>query len=203
MSKHAEDLSWLEDGEAALSDTPIVSDSGVSAPNYANMTKRELCAALDYNPAKLDRLIRLGLPGRKGASNAAGYRFTLAEVVEWIARHRAIEAGGGDDNSLAAAKRRKALADARRAELENEEREGELIQAEAVLQWIVDNHTRFRTRLESLETEIVGMSSEQQHALRDALHSALIDISEQAATEALKLDREEHAKSNSRPRNWE
>ena len=176
-----EDLSWLEGGEVA------------SAPTYTNMTKRELCAALDYSPAKLDRLIRLGLPGRKGANNASGYRFTLAEVVEWIAQHRVAEQGGGDDNSIAAAKRRLAIAQAHAKELENERNEGEVIEVEIVRQWIMDAYTRVRTRFESLETEIPGLSEKHQFALRDSIHSALTDVSEEAAAGALKLEQEEEA----------
>jgi phage terminase Nu1 subunit (DNA packaging protein) len=171
---------WLE-GEP-----PIIA---LSVP-VANLDKRELCAALQYSPSRLDRLIRLGLPCRKGSSNAAGYRFDLAAVVEWIAEHRAAERAGPEDQSIAAAKRRLALAQARRAEMENARREEELVEADAVTKWANGAYSAARSRLVALESELPFLNQEQAEALRSAVDEVLAGISADAYERARSLESE-------------
>src|SRR5689334_6727787 len=96
---------WLEGDASADSESVPLRD----------LTKHEVSLATGYPLAAIDRLVRLGLPHRPGASKRAGLRFDLPAVIEWIAEHRAASRGGPDD-STAAAKRRSALAYARRQE---------------------------------------------------------------------------------------
>jgi len=164
------DTDWLEGRESAV---------GEAVPT-SNLTKRELCAALGYSPARLDRLIRLGLPCRKGANNAAGYRFDLPSAVEWLCQHRAEERAGPEDESVAGAKRRLALAKAKAAEIENAVTIGQLVEADFMNKWIAAAYGGVRDRLYSLSSEIPGLTADQRQIVEDCVDAALTDVSDKA-----------------------
>ena len=175
----SEDLDWLEGGEATLSATDGVAAKFETVP-VRDLTKRDLSAATGYPLKKLDALCRAGLPAKPGASKRGGLRFELPAVIEWLAEQRAAERAGPEDESLAGAKRRLANAQARRAELENQKREGELAESSVVLEWVENSYAAVRARLTSLETEIPGLSDDQQERVRDVIHDVLQGISEAA-----------------------
>lgn len=159
-----------------------VDDAGRAIVPVLGMSKRDVAAATDYSPAKIDRLVREGLPARRGRSNRAGLRFDLPVLIEWIAAHRAAEQGGGEDQSLAAAKRRKALADARKAELEAAFREGQLVEVDAVLDWIKKSFADYRNQLLSIPSQVTGLLPEQYEQLDFAINDMLADLSDKKAS---------------------
>ena len=134
--KMTEDLAWLE-GPPAVADALVIPVHG--------LTKRELSAATGYTIKQIDKLCREGLPCRTTGSNRGGLRFDLPVVIEWIAAQREAEAAGDTDGTLAEAKRRFALAQARRVELENAKAEGRLLDTEVVGRYWVHRTSIFRS----------------------------------------------------------
>jgi hypothetical protein len=132
-----EDDSWLE-GRPAAADAVTIPVHG--------LTKRELAAAFNVPLKAIDKWTREGLPCRSTGSNRGGLRFDLPVAIEWRAAQREAEAAGDTTGTLADAKRRIALAQARRIELENAKEEGRLLQTETVSRYCKARYFAFRAR---------------------------------------------------------
>ncbi len=165
MTLPAEGDEWMEGDVPAAETVPV-----------RGLSKRDLASATGYTLSQIDKLCRAGLPARAGASKRAGLRFDLPAVIEWIAEHRVAQQGG-DGEPLHVVKRRLAAAQARRVELQNAERERELVPLDEFCSWIGQRHGEFRTRILSIPTQVHGLTDDQRDELEQAVWSALADLS--------------------------
>jgi phage terminase Nu1 subunit (DNA packaging protein) len=154
------------------------------------LNKRELCAVFDISPKTLNRWILEGLPSYSSGSRKGGLRFDLTAAIAW---RRAADVAelGGDGDTLANAKRRNALAQARRREIDNAKLEGQLFPMDLLQKVIADRYSQFRQRLQMVDLSAFGLTERQRDDIQRAVDDALNDISVMKFSEDLDCEMEE------------
>lgn len=147
-----DDVSWL-DGPAA------------------RLSKREFAELTGLVPAKIDALVRAGMPAQPGASRRAGYTFDLKEAVGWWVN------SNGQEDALAAARQRKVEAEAQKLEQSNLKIAGELISIAEVRREISEGMSALRSALLAIPSRLIDQSEDVKAAVRTEIISSINALS--------------------------
>lgn len=153
--------------------------------DFKTLSKIDLAAALGVSTQTLDQWLGRGMPyvSRPGAGSRA-YRFDLSEVLRWrIDYERAQAEAGTDETDLDEAKRRRAVAEARIAEMQADREAGRLLPREDVDAAMVGAFARVRSRLLAIPSKagplVQGQSTaEAAETIRAAIYEALRELSD-------------------------
>jgi phage terminase Nu1 subunit (DNA packaging protein) len=111
--------------ELSAADFEGVGRPRIESP-FNGLTKEELASATGFTVNQITGFARDGMPGMKAKGKTGVWRFDLPAVVQWLAN----KSDGGDE--LSEAKRKTAESKARMSELDLQEREGKLVDADHV-----------------------------------------------------------------------
>lgn len=137
------------------------------------LSKRQLAAALGKPLRTVDKLCRDGLPCRSAGSRAAGLRFDLPVAIEWIAAHRAAEAGGEASDALAQAKIAKAKAEAAKLERANAQAAGELVPLAELEREIAEGMAALRSTLLAIPARLTEHAPEMRASVKAEIVAAI------------------------------
>jgi phage terminase Nu1 subunit (DNA packaging protein) len=119
------------------------------------VNKAELCRLFGVEPATVDGWVRKGCPfvskPKTSGRGGDGWKFNTADVARWRA---AGAVDSADADSLDAVKKRKLEAEAKKAELDLAERQGELVAVATVEDRVGRMIRRFRDRILSLPSAL-------------------------------------------------
>lgn len=130
------------------------------------LSKRELADLSGLAPAKIDALVRAGMPARPGTSRRAGYSFDLKEIFPWLVAN-------GQEDALAAARQRKVEAEAEKIEQANLKAAGELVSIVEVRSEIADGISALRSHLLAIPSRLVDQSEEVKAAVRQEIVASI------------------------------
>lgn len=171
----------------------------------SHVTKAELCRLSGKNPSTISTWVTKGCPYVQKGSKSKQWVFDVAEVMDWYADYKALQAVG-DTKSLDIdeARRRKLAAEAAIAELDVSKRKGEVVEIEAVAQAVGDDYANLRAKLLSLpvklapQAAILTEAKEVQDLAESLIHEALEELVSDgvfaAATDEVEIDAIEPAK---------
>jgi phage terminase Nu1 subunit (DNA packaging protein) len=156
---------WLEGEDQSTTRIPI-----------HGLTKRELAAAFNMPPKQIDKFVREGMPSRSMGTNRGGLRFDLAPCVEFRIGRAVAAQGGSEDQSTVEAKRRLAVAQAQRKEIENAKLLEELVPLDLAIADGVRKAGAIRNGILTLPSQVHGLSDTQRDQLDAAIHDLLSDV---------------------------
>ena len=153
--------------------------------DFKTLTKIELAAALDVSTQTLDAWLARGMPfERRPGAGARTYAFDLAAVLRWrLDYERAQAAAATDETDIDEAKRRRAVAEARLAEMAADREAGQLLAREDVDAAVIASFVRVRAKLLSIPSKVAPLVAGADvnaagATLRAAIHDALRELSE-------------------------
>ena len=154
--------------------------------DFQRLSKIDLAAALGVSTQTLDQWLGRGMPfASKPGTGARAYAFDLSEVLRWrIDYERARADAASTETDLEEAKRRKAVADARLAEMQADREAGRLLAREDVDAAVIAAFSRVRARLlaipQSTAPLVVGVETvaEASEKIRRAIYGALAELAE-------------------------
>jgi phage terminase Nu1 subunit (DNA packaging protein) len=133
--------------------------------------RADLAVLLGLAPKEIDRLIRDGLPTHGARRRGQPLMFKVPEVVRWLLSR------GGD--TLEEAKRKQALATARKREVEAGRMEGEYVLLKTVVRIIRDEVEKLRSELLTIP---LRLPAEVRAAARAEVEGAINRLSFDRAT---------------------
>ena len=152
--------------------------------DFTTLSKIDLAAALGVSTQTLDQWLGRGMPYvSKPGTGSRSYRFDLSAVVRWRLDYERAQADAStEETDLEEAKRRRAVADAKLAELTLGREEGRLLLREDVDAAVVGAFARVRARMLAIPTKVAPIvhgrsTAEAAEEIRRAIYEALAELS--------------------------
>jgi phage terminase Nu1 subunit (DNA packaging protein) len=153
--------------------------------DFESLTKAATAAAFGVSVQALDGWLARGMPCvSKPGTGARAYRFSLPAVLRWrIDYERAQLEAATDETDLEEAKRRRAVAEAKLAEMEVATREGDLLRRDDVDMAVATSFAYCRAKLLALPTKLAPLAHgleipEIAEVARKIVYEALTELSE-------------------------
>lgn len=158
--------------------------------DFKTLSKIDLAAALGVSTQTLDQWLGRGMPYvSKPGAGSRSYSFDLSEVLRWrLDYERAKMDAETDETDLDEAKRRRAVAEARIAEMQADREAGQLLLREDVDAAVVGAFARVRARLLAIPGKVAPIvqgqpTPEAAETIRKAVYEALRELSETSVSE--------------------
>jgi len=158
---------------------------------FTTLSKIDLAAALGVSTQTLDQWLGRGMPYvSKPGTGSRSYQFNLSDVLRWRLDYEREQIDADtDETDIEEAKRRRAVAEARIAEMQADREAGRLLAREDVDAAVVGAFARVRARLLAIPSKCgpvtVGQTApESAETIRLAIYEALHEL---AATNAAEL----------------
>jgi phage terminase Nu1 subunit (DNA packaging protein) len=136
--------------------------------DFKTLSKTDLAAALDVSTQTLDQWLNRGMPFvSKPGTGSRSYEFDLSAVLRWRLDYERAQADAATDGTdIEEAKRRRAVAEARLAEMAADREEGQLLARADVDAAVTGAFARVRARLLAVPSKVAAEAAAESEPVR-------------------------------------